>query len=135
MRNQVHPLAGQPAPTDALIELAALQAAYGSRRPDLASEEQRVVVGTSGHRGSALDGSFNEWHVLAITQAICDGRKRLGIEGPLFLSADTHALSEPATASALEVLVAGVDVMLAPRGQFTPTPAVSFAILEHNRSR
>ena len=73
--------------------------------------------------------------MLAITQAICDCCKRLGIEGPLFLSADTHALSEPATASALEVLVAGVDVMLAPRGQFTPTPAVSFAILEHNRSR
>ena len=136
MRNQVHPLAGRPAPTDAHIDLAALQAAYGSRRPDLASEEQRVVFGTSGHRGSALDASFNEWHVLAITQAICDGRKRLGIDGPLFLGADTHALSEPATASALEVLVAnGVDVMLAPRGQFTPTPAVSFAILEHNRSR
>jgi len=134
MRNQVHPLAGQPAPTDALIDLAALQAAYGSRRPDLASEEQRVVFGTSGHRGSALDGSFNEWHVLAITQAICDHRKSRGIAGPLFLGADTHALSAPATTSALEVLAAnGVDVMLAPRGRYTPTPAVSFAILEYNR--
>lgn len=134
MRNLLHPLAGQPAPSDALIDVKALQAAYGSRRPDLASEEQRVVFGTSGHRGSALDASFNEWHVLAITQAICDCRKRLGIEGPLFLGADTHALSAPAMASALEVLVAnGVDVMLAPRGQFTPTPAVSFAILGNNR--
>ena len=101
MRNLLHPLAGQPAPSDALIDVKALQAAYGSRRPDLASEEQRVVFGTSGHRGSALDASFNEWHVLAITQAICDCRKRLGIEGPLFLGADTHALSEPAMASAL----------------------------------
>ncbi|MBX9793969.1 MAG: phosphoglucomutase (alpha-D-glucose-1,6-bisphosphate-dependent) [Burkholderiaceae bacterium] len=134
MRNQVHPLAGQPAPTDALIDLAALQAAYGSRRPDLASKEQRVVFGTSGHRGSALDGSFNEWHVLAITQAICDHRKSRGIAGPLFLGADTHALSAPATTSALEVLAAnGVDVMLASRGRYTPTPAVSFAILEYNR--
>lgn len=134
MSFQVHPLAGKLAPPDVLIDVGVLHEAYFSRQPDPASEDQAVVFGTSGHRGSALDGSFNEWHVLAITQAICDHRERLGIAGPLFLGADTHALSEPATASALEVLVAnGVHVMLAPRGQFTPTPAVSFAILEYNR--
>lgn len=116
------------------VDVEALQTAYGARRPDLAREDQRVAFGTSGHRGSALDGSFNEWRVVAMTQAICDCRKRLGIAGPIFLGADTHALSELATASPLEVLIAnGIDVMLAPRGQFTPTPAVSFAILEHNR--
>jgi phosphoglucomutase len=129
-------LAGQPAPPDALIDVEALREAYFSRRPDPASAEQQVVFGTSGHRGSALDGSFNEWHVLAITQAICDHRKQQGIAGPLFLGIDTHALSEPALSSALEVLAGnGVDVMLAPPGQFTPTPAVSFAILEHNAGR
>ena len=136
MSSQVHPLAGQPAPPDVLIDVEALREAYFSRRPDPASPDQQVAFGTSGHRGSALDGSFNEWHVLAVTQAICDHRKQQGIAGPLFLGADTHALSEPATASALEVLAAnGVEVMLAPRGQFTPTPAVSFAILEFNRGR
>ncbi|HEV6965828.1 phosphoglucomutase (alpha-D-glucose-1,6-bisphosphate-dependent) [Roseateles sp.] len=136
MSSQVHPLAGQPAPPDALIDVEALREAYFWRRPDPASPEQQVVFGTSGHRGSALDGSFNEWHVLAIAQAICDHRRRQGIAGPLFLGADTHALSEPATASALEVLAAnGVEVMLAPPGQFTPTPAVSLAILEYNRGK
>lgn len=136
MRPAPHPLAGQPAPPDVLIDLEALREAYFWRRPDPASPEQAVSFGTSGHRGSALDGSFNEWHVLAITQAICDHRRRQGIAGPLFLGADTHALSEPATVSAVEVLVAnGVDVMLAPAGQFTPTPAVSLAILTYNRDR
>ncbi|MCE4538641.1 phosphoglucomutase (alpha-D-glucose-1,6-bisphosphate-dependent) [Pelomonas sp. P7] len=136
MSSQVHPLAGQPAPPDALVDVEALREAYFWRRPDPASPEQQVVFGTSGHRGSALDGSFNEWHVLAIAQAICDHRRRQGIAGPLFLGADTHALSEPATASALEVLAAnGVEVMLAPPGQFTPTPAVSLAILEYNRGK
>jgi phosphoglucomutase len=131
-----HPLAGQTAPPDALIDVEALREAYFSRQPDPACAEQRVVFGTSGHRGSALDGSFNEWHVLAMAQAICDHRRQQGIAGPLFLGADTHALSEPACLSALEVLVAnGVEVMLAPAGQFTPTPAVSFAILEYNRGR
>ncbi|MBW8843782.1 MAG: alpha-D-glucose phosphate-specific phosphoglucomutase [Burkholderiales bacterium] len=134
MSSAVHPLAGQPAPPDVLIDVEALREAYFSRRPDPASPDQQVAFGTSGHRGSALDGSFNEWHVLAITQAICDHRKQQGIAGPLFLGADTHALSEPATASALEVLAAnGVEVMLAPPGQFTPTPAVSLAILDYNR--
>lgn len=131
-----HPLAGQPAPPDALVDLEALREAYYWRRPDPASPEQAVSFGTSGHRGSALDGSFNEWHVLAITQAICDHRRELGIAGPLFLGADTHALSAPALTTAVEVLVAnGVDVMLAPAGQFTPTPAVSLAIVDYNRGR
>lgn len=131
-----HPLAGQPAPPDVLIDVEALQEAYFSRQPDPAAPEQAVSFGTSGHRGSSLDGSFNEWHVLAITQAICDHRRRHGIGGPLFLGADTHALSEPAVVSAVEVLVAnGVAVMLAPPGQFTPTPAVSFAILDYNAGR
>jgi phosphoglucomutase len=133
---QHHPLAGQPAPPDVLIDVEAVREAYFSRRPDPSCPEQQVSFGTSGHRGSALDGSFNEWHVLAITQAICDHRKQQNIAGPLFLGADTHALSEPATLSALEVLAAnGVEVMLAPAGQFTPTPAVSFAILEYNQGR
>ncbi|MDR7271704.1 phosphoglucomutase [Pelomonas saccharophila] len=136
MSAEHHPLAGQPAPPDVLVDLEALRESYFSRRPDPSCPEQQVSFGTSGHRGSALDGSFNEWHVLAITQAICDHRKQHNIAGPLFLGADTHALSEPATLSALEVLAAnGVDVMLAPAGQFTPTPAVSFAILEYNRGR
>ena len=136
MTSRLHPLAGQPAPTDSLIDLDALREAYFSRQPDPASPEQQVAFGTSGHRGSALDGSFNEWHVLAITQAICDHRRQQGIAGPLFLGADTHALSAPAVASALEVLAANsVDVMLAPAGQFTPTPAVSVAILQYNQGR
>ena len=136
MSTEHHPLAGQPAPPDVLIDVEALREAYYSRQPDPSCPEQLVSFGTSGHRGSALDGSFNEWHVLAITQAICDDRRQRGIAGPLYLGADTHALSEPATLSALEVLAAnGVEVMLAPAGQFTPTPAVSLAILEHNRGR
>ena len=136
MSTSSHPLAGQVAPPDVLIDVEALRETYFSRRPDPSSPEQQVSFGTSGHRGSALDGSFNEWHVLAITQAICDHRKAQGIAGPLFLGADTHALSAPAVTSALEVLAAnGVDVMLAPTGQFTPTPAVSLAILEYNVGR
>ena len=136
MSAEHHPLAGQPAPPDLLIDVEALREAYFSRQPDPSCAEQLVSFGTSGHRGSALDGSFNEWHVLAITQAICDHRKQNNIAGPLFLGADTHALSEPASRSALEVLAAnGVNVMLAPPGQFTPTPAVSLAILEYNQGR
>lgn len=131
-----HPLAGQPAPPDVLIDVEALREAYFSRRPDPASPAQAVSFGTSGHRGSALDGSFNEWHVLALTQAVCDHRRQLGRHGPLFLGVDTHALSAPALATAVEVLVAnGVAVMLAPEGEFTPTPAVSLAILAHNAGR
>ena len=98
--------------------------------------EQRVAFGTSGHRGSAFENTFNEWHVLAISQAICDYRKRQGIGGPLFLGIDTHALSVPACASALEVLAAnGVEVMLADKDEYTPTPVISHAILTYNRGR
>ena len=136
MTSRLAPLAGQPAPPDSLIDVDALREAYFSRQPDPASPEQQVSFGTSGHRGSAPDGSFNEWHVLAITQAIVDHRKQQGLSGPLFVGADTHALSAPAVTSALEVLAAnGVDVMLAPAGQFTPTPAVSLAILEYNQDK
>ncbi|HVR49159.1 MAG TPA: phosphoglucomutase (alpha-D-glucose-1,6-bisphosphate-dependent) [Pseudorhodoferax sp.] len=136
MSEHLHPLAGAPAPADTLIDLAALCAAYADGRPDPAVPAQRVAFGTSGHRGSALDLSFNEWHVLAITQAICDHRRAQGITGPLFLGADTHALSAPAVASAVQVLAAnGVHVLLSAGDEPTPTPAVSHAILVHNRGR
>ena len=119
-----------------LIDVGQLISAYHSDVPDPSVAAQRVAFGTSGHRGSAFDRSFNEWHVLAITQAICHYRKAQGIGGPLFLGIDTHALSAPACASALEVLAAnGVDVMLAMNDEFTPTPAVSHAILGHNHAR
>ena len=111
---RISPLAGKPATAAQLIDVAKLVAAYWAERPDPTVAAQRVAFGTSGHRGSAFDVSFNEWHVLAITQAICDQRRCLGISGPLFVGVDTHALSAPACASALEVLAAnGVDVMLA----------------------
>ena len=136
MEPQINPLAGQPAPASMLIDVGKLVSAYQTDRPDPAVAAQRVVFGTSGHRGSAFDRSFNEWHVLAITQAICHYRKANGIGGPLFLGIDTHALSQPACASALEVLAAnGVEVMLAMKDEFTPTPAVSHAILGYNRAR
>ncbi len=129
-------LAGQPAPLSMLVNVPRLVTAYFSERPDPGIAAQRVSFGTSGHRGSALNASFNEWHVLAITQAICDDRARRGIDGPLYLGIDTHALSEPALASALEVLSAnGVTVMLAEGDEYTPTPAVSHAILTHNKGR
>ena len=119
-----------------LIDVDKLVSAYHSDVPDPTVAAQRVAFGTSGHRGSAFDRSFNEWHVLAITQAICQYRKTNGIAGPLFLGIDTHALSQPACASALEVLAAnGVDVMLAAGDEYTPTPAISHAILGHNRRR
>jgi phosphoglucomutase len=130
------PLAGKPAPPDTLVNVPRLITAYFSNTPDPAVPGQRVAFGTSGHRGSAFDNSFNEWHVLAISQAICDYRTQLGIDGPLFLGTDTHALSEPAFASALEVLAAnGVDVMLADKDEYTPTPVISHAILTYNRGR
>ena len=123
-------LAGQPAPPTALIDVSLLIAAYFEDQPDPTVAAQRVAFGTSGHRGSSFDRSFNEWHVLAITQAVCDHRRAQGITGPLFLGQDTHALSVPAAASALEVLAAnGVDVVLAARGEYTPTPAISHAIV------
>jgi phosphoglucomutase len=134
MSTQISSLAGKPAPTSVLIDVAKLISAYYSERPDPTVAAQRVAFGTSGHRGSAFDVSFNEWHVLAITQAICDHRKTNAISGPLFLGIDTHALSGPACASALEVLAAnGVDVMLATNDEYTPTPAISHAIVNHNR--
>lgn len=136
MPTKINPLAGKPAPQSSLINVAKLVAAYYSDVPDPAIVVQRVAFGTSGHRGTAFERSFNEWHVLAITQAICQYRKANSIGGPLFLGIDTHALSEPACASALEVLAAnGVDVMLAEDDEFTPTPAVSHAILLYNRLR
>ncbi len=135
-QRQVSPLAGKVAPASSLIDVAKLVATYYSEQPDPTIAAQRVAFGTSGHRGSAWAGSFNVWHVLAITQAICNYRKLKGISGPLFMGVDTHALSEPACATALEVLAAnGVDVMLAAHGEYTPTPAISHAILTYNRSR
>ncbi|MBC7482888.1 MAG: alpha-D-glucose phosphate-specific phosphoglucomutase, partial [Rhizobacter sp.] len=134
MSTRISPLAGRLAPASVLIDTDKLVAAYYSERPDPTVPAQRVAFGTSGHRGSAFDVSFNEWHVLAITQAICDYRRGQGITGPLFMGIDTHALSVPACASALEVLAAnGVDVVLAADHEFTPTPAISHAIVKHNR--
>src|SRR5450755_4143251 len=136
MSTHINPMAGKPAQAAQLVDVAKLVAAYYSLRPDPSVPAQRVAFGTSGHRGSAFDLSFNEWHVLAITQAICEYRALKGISGPLFLGIDTHALSEPACRSALEVLAAhGVDVMLATNDEYTPTPAVSHAILCYNRGR
>ncbi|POR53653.1 phosphoglucomutase [Paraburkholderia eburnea] len=130
------PLAGKQAPHAMLVNVPRLVTAYYTDKPDPAIPAQRVAFGTSGHRGSAFVRSFNEWHVLAITQAICHYRKQQGIDGPLFIGIDTHALSEPAYASALEVLAANsVDVMIAQNGEYTPTPAVSHAILTYNRGR
>jgi phosphoglucomutase len=132
----VSPLAGKPPAPTLLVDVPALVTAYYAIEPDPSVPEQRVAFGTSGHRGSALKSTFNEWHVLAIGQAICDYRKRRGISGPLFLGIDTHALSVPARASALEVLAAnGVDVMLAVNDEYTPTPVISHAILTYNRGR
>jgi phosphoglucomutase len=131
-----NPLAGQPAPADRLVDVPLLITAYYSLKPDPAASAQRVAFGTSGHRGSSFDSSFNENHVLAISQAICSYRKQRGIDGPLFLGFDTHALSAPAFASAVEVLAAnGVSVLTAAHDEYTPTPAISQAILTYNRGR
>ncbi len=136
MSQKISPLAGQPAPYASLVDVPRLVSAYYSGRPNASVAAQRVAFGTSGHRGSSFDDSFNEWHVLAITQAICDFRKQKGIDGPLFLGIDTHALSTPAFASAVEVLAAnGVELMLSKDDEYTPTPAVSHAILVYNRGR
>jgi phosphoglucomutase len=132
----LHPLAGQPAPPSMLADIPRLITAYYTEKPDPGEAAQRVSFGTSGHRGSSLDRSFNEAHILAITQAICRHRAENGITGPLFLAKDTHALSEPAFATALEVLAAnGVDVYVDAALGYTPTPALSLAILTHNRGR
>ncbi len=131
----VHPLAGQPAPSHVLVDVDKLIAQYFEGKPDPSEPAHRVSFGTSGHRGSSLRFSFNEGHILATTQAICDYRVAEGIDGPLFIGVDTHALSAPAARTALEVLAANdVEVCTARDGHYTPTPAVSFAILEHNRS-
>ena len=136
MSARIDAQAGQPAPADGLVNVPRLITAYFSERPDVGEAAQRVAFGTSGHRGSSFDSSFNEAHVLAITQAICNYRKQQGIHGPLFLGFDTHALSAPAFATALEVLAAnGVDVMTAADDEYTPTPAISHAILTYNRGR
>jgi phosphoglucomutase len=133
---KVSPLAGKPAETSMLVNVPRLITAYYTEAPDPSVPEQRVAFGTSGHRGSAFQISFNEWHILAITQAICLYRTQQKIDGPLFLGMDTHALSEPALASALEVLAAnGVEVMLAEKEEYTPTPVISHAILTYNRGR
>jgi len=132
----ISPKAGKPVDPASLVNIPQLITDYYSVRPNLSDPRQRVIFGTSGHRGSSFDGAFNEWHILAITQAICDYRKSQNIGGPLFLGMDTHALSEPAFASALEVLAANrVDVMLSEGTAYTPTPAVSHAILQFNRGR
>ena len=132
----IHPLAGSPAPASILVNISKLIAAYSSEKPNAMVRDQRVAFGTSGHRGSAFKHSFNEWHILAITQAICEYRVNRGTVGPLYLGKDTHALSEPACANALEVLAAnGVEVMIDQDGGYTPTPVVSHAILTYNRGR
>ena len=132
----VHPLAGQPAPRDQLVNVSRLVTAYFTHRPDPADSAQRVAFGTSGHRGSSLRGSFNEAHILAIAQAICEVRSAAGTGGPLFVGMDTHALSEPARATALEVFAAnGVEVALDRELGYTPTPVISHAILSYNRGR
>jgi phosphoglucomutase len=136
MRPAINALAGKPAPESLLVDVPRLISAYYSERPNPALPAQRVVFGTSGHRGSAFENSFNEAHVLAISQAVCKYRKRQGIDGPLFLGFDTHALSAPAFANALEVLAGnGVEVIIAAGDEYTPTPAISHAILRYNLSR
>ncbi len=133
---KTHPRAGQPCEAGDLIDVAGLAEAYWKRRPDPAQPSQRVRFGTSGHRGSSLTSSFNEAHILAISQAICLYRREQKIDGPLFLGIDTHVLSEPAMESAVEVLAANeIELMIAEKGAWTPTPAVSRAILAYNHGR
>jgi len=132
----VHHLAGKPAPAEMLVDIDKLINAYYSQHPDVNNPAQKVSFGTSGHRGSSFETSFNEDHILAITQAICDYKKEKGVEGPLFMGKDTHALSGPAFRTALEVLAANaVTVMIQEGGGFTPTPVISHAILCYNRGR
>ena len=136
MASRVSPLAGKPLPHDLLVDIPKLVTAYYTIRPDMSVASQRVAFGTSGHRGVSFDGGFNEAHVIAITQAICEYRASKGIDGPLFMGFDSHALSAPAFASALEVLAANaVETRIAKGDEFTPTPAISQAILVHNRGR
>ncbi len=129
----ISPLAGKPAPADILIDPARLERDYLERLPDLDDPRQLVSFGTSGHRGTSGEGSFNQAHILAITQAICEFRKARGIRGPIYMGKDTHSLSEPAQRTALEVLAAnGVDTMIAEHDGYTPTPVISYSILTWN---
>src|SRR5215475_4263312 len=130
------PLAGKPAPKELLIDVARLEKEYFDRKPDVSDRTQLVAFGTSGHRGSSLNGAFNEAHILAITQAICDYRRGQGIYGPLYMGKDTHALSGPAQRTALEVLAANdVETVIQRDDGVTPTPVISRAILVYNRER
>src|SRR5260370_2518790 len=130
------PLAGKPAPGELLVDLSRLERDYYERHPDIQDANQMVSFGTSGHRGSSLNGAFTEAHILAITQAICDYRCRHGIDGPLQMGKDTHALSNPAQRTALEVLAGnGVDTVIQREDGVTPTPVISRAIIVHNRGR
>src|SRR5580693_8997369 len=132
----ISPLAGKPAPKEMLVDLARLEREYQERRPDLSDRNQLVSFGTSGHRGSSLNGTFTEAHILAITQAICDYRRGQGTDGPLYMGKDTHALSDPAQRTALEVLAANnVDTVIQRHNGVTPTPVISRAILVYNRGR
>src|SRR5450432_1919841 len=132
----ISPFAGKPAEPGMLANIPRLISAYYTEIPDPSIPAQKVAFGTSGHRGSSLSGSFNERHILAITQAICLYRKQQGTDGPLFMGMDTHALSVPAFASAMEVLAANeVEVMIAADDEYVPTPAVSHAILGYNSGR
>src|ERR1022692_3362098 len=134
--SRISPLAGKPAPREMLVDLARLEKEYFDRKPDLEDANQFVVFGTSGHRGTSLNGTFTEAHVLAITQAICDYREAQGITGPLYMGKDTHALSSPAQCSALEVLAANnVETIIQKDDGVTPTPVISHAILVCNRTR
>src|SRR5580692_3617822 len=131
-----HPLAGKPAPKDLLIDASQLEAMFYESKPDPGNPNQLVSFGTSGHRGTSSNGTFTEAHILAITQAICEYRSGQGINGPLFMGKDTHALSRPAERVALEVLAANsVETFIQQDAGFTPTPVISRAILAYNRSR
>ena len=136
MSAQINPLAGKPAAPSMLANIPRLVTAYFAGKPDPKVAAQRVAFGTSGHRGSAFNHAFNEAHILAISQAVCDHRCNVGLSGPLFVGIDTHALAEPALASALEVFAAnGVEVMIDADDGYTPTPAISHAILTYNKGR
>src|SRR5712671_5944896 len=133
---KLSPLAGKPAPKEMLVDVAQLERKYFERQPDLGDPNQMVSFGTSGHRGSPLHGSFTEAHILAITQAICDYRRSSGTDGPLYMGKDTHAVSDPAQRTALEVLAANnVDTIIQRDNGVTPTPVISRAILVYNRGR
>lgn len=136
MSAKISPLAGKPATEGKSVDVPALLAAYADLKPDPSVPEQRVAFGTSGHRGSSFDRSFNEWHVLAVVQAICDYRRQVGVDGPVFVGIDTHPLSAPAFESTLEVLAGNqVPTLISTDGEFTPTPALSHAVLVYNRGR